>query len=503
MSGIILNEDCSHFFVSRSPENMTISELKQLVDNYSGDDVIQLNFNPNAQRVFYNSKAWDVIWEILENDTLQWASHDPGFDEHIVQRLVKNCKLLFDKNINPYQVWLDYTREKSKIHGHKISPWISMRMNDLHSVDCPDRYSHSHFWRDNPQFRCMPHDPKSQFDNALDYNNVQVQQYVMKLVNEYFELFDMDGLELDWMRFPRYFCLGTEEQGSKAITAMLQKIRNLADKYAAKRGHEIKIAVRIPSRPEIALGLGLDVFEWVDQKLVDQVVICTFFSSTDFDIPIKLWRRLLGTQVVLCAGLELRTRNDLKMWDFYMENTAEIVFGHAANFLYQGADRIYLFNYFDSEKPASDDTKIYSQIINDAGTLEKIEKKSRRHVVTFMDTVAPGQEGPKQLLPAVCRRENPDVFLRMPLGKIPSGKKAYIILARADSVAQCTLTVKINGELCTNVETDYNLEMPPQIKQVLYFEIPFDVLHDGYNTIAVSNNSDDDFLIRWAEVYFR
>ena len=45
--------------------------------------------------------------------------------------------------LDPYKVWIARCREK------KISPWLSMRMNDTHHTEDRDNFQHSKFWREN------------------------------------------------------------------------------------------------------------------------------------------------------------------------------------------------------------------------------------------------------------------------------------------------------------------------------------------------------------------
>lgn len=112
--GLIVNWDCTEFFVSRSSEEMTIAGVQALVDQYVGTQVSHIFFNPNGMRTAYASKVRESFWD--KNDEVDNA-------------LIRNTRLLHQKGIDPYQVWLNRCREKG------FSPWISMRMNDVHCVD--------------------------------------------------------------------------------------------------------------------------------------------------------------------------------------------------------------------------------------------------------------------------------------------------------------------------------------------------------------------------------
>ncbi len=78
---------------------------------------------------------------------------------------------------------------------------------------------------------------------------------------ETLDRYDIDGLELDFMREPYLFSAGKEAEGAPILTAWLREIRKLVDDAAAKRGHPIRLGVRVPSRPEVASAMGLDALD--------------------------------------------------------------------------------------------------------------------------------------------------------------------------------------------------------------------------------------------------
>lgn len=70
--GIALNEDSSHFFYTRTPEEMSVEGLRALVEQYRDTQVRELFFNVNAQTTSYASDVWEPV------------SHgfDPSLDEN-------------------------------------------------------------------------------------------------------------------------------------------------------------------------------------------------------------------------------------------------------------------------------------------------------------------------------------------------------------------------------------------------------------------------------------
>ena len=111
---LVINEDNSHFFGTRKPEDMTLDGLHAFVDQYARSAVTHLFLNANAMRASYRSTVRDAIW-------------DPVAGKEPMDLWPQNCKRLFEAGLDPYEVWINRCREKG------ISPWVSMRMNDVHS----------------------------------------------------------------------------------------------------------------------------------------------------------------------------------------------------------------------------------------------------------------------------------------------------------------------------------------------------------------------------------
>jgi len=418
MSGLALNEDADHFFFDRNPEKMTVDGLNELGDHYISPQMKEIFFNVNSMRTSYRSRVWTAIWDGFDpslGDDQPFFADWPANEIAPVRKGVYNAYLLDLKGIDLFKVWIDRTR----YHGR--SPWLSMRMNDVHWTDRPGCYVHSPFWRDHPEYRRVDYRFESWSDRAFDYGRKEVRDYHMTLVREILDRYDFDGLELDWMRFGFHFRPGFEEEGRNLLIEFHREVRDLANAAAKRMGHPVKIGVRVPSRPQTARGLGLDAVAWAKLGLVDYIVITPFWATAEFDMPVELWKELLhGTNVTLAAGLEINLRPTPKVWPKYgagFTNTAETVFGAASSLLHRGADRIYLFNYMDSVTTVSN-PEDYPRILNSAGALETAAAGSRRHIVTYSDTWAPGE--PQAFpLPETCRKGKTAAF-RIHIGPKPT-----------------------------------------------------------------------------------
>ncbi len=487
--GIALNEDNSHFYFTRAGRTLDAAAVDSLIDQYAGTQIRELMLCPNSMRTSYASKVWDPVWRGYDpqgpdNQPL-FAGITPEAAKGI-RRWIHTAWELDQKGIDPYQRWIKRCRK------HAISPWISMRMNDIHEVNNERSPMHSEFWRKNPQFRRVPYREGFR-ERAFDYGHAEVREYHMALVRELIERYDFDGLELDWMRFAFHFRPGQEARGADLLTDFTRQVRTLLRQQEKRRGHRIKLGARVPSRPHTAAGLGMDGVRWAREGLVDMLVVTPFFSSAEFDMPIELWKQLLrGTGVTLAAGLEILVRPNPEMTP-PPHMSLETARGAAASLLDRGADRIYLFNYMDSET-AIEDLDNYRTLLSEVGDPATLAGKPRRHVLTFADTWAPGEPAAPPQLPLKC---GPGKWSAFRLATGPKPAPAPVSVRLGIDGSSSGWEVRLNGELCTAAGTVTPSHSSPG-KPLSAFRAPEAAVVRGYNLVEVRAASEA--TIFWVEV---
>lgn len=326
---LVFNEDDSHFF--GNPGHASEAALNEYVDMIAaGGQVTHFFMCPNAMRANFDSKVFEPAWA---------PCAVPGWEQTSWSRTLKT---LHEKGIDPYRVWAKRCREKG------ISPWLSMRMNDVHFVTDPAYGGHSKFWREHPQFWRVPNAKGGGWGcRALDFAHPEVRAYALAFIDELLERYDVDGLECDWMRFPDHLTEGRERELSGCLDAFMAEVRKRTDAAAARRGHPVRVAARVDSDPEAALARGTDAFAWAKAGSVDWIIPCNFFSSVDFELPFADWKRRMaaanpsvrvlpgldaGVVIKGVKGRRLLTVPEYRGW-------AHRIYG-------QGADGIYLFNLF-------------------------------------------------------------------------------------------------------------------------------------------------------------
>jgi len=515
MKCVCINEDNAHFYANRASDRMTEAEIRGLVDTYASfDSIAAIFFCVNLRRALFNSHAWEPIYHGYDPAGDEDQPFLAGLDsEDRVLRvgsqgrqLSHNVWLLQDRGIDHFSVWLDQCRRRG------IEGWLTMRMNDVHHSDTLDHPWHSTFWRTRPDLWRVEHKCESWWDRAFDYGKPEVREHHFDLIRELFERYDFCGLELDWIRSIFHFAPGGEQAGAEILTELMRDVRVLASEWADRRGHPIKLSVRIPENPVTGQRLGMDAPRWIREGLVDQVVLSQWLSVIPFDPPIELWRDIIGDRpVMLALNISTSTMPFSAAWarKGTLDATPEILRGAAMAAHHKGVDRLYLFNYCYME---SEEKERLREIVEEINSLEAMRDKSRRHLVVFEEIAAPG-EAEHAVLPqrfdtlAGSDKYGPTITLCPYLGKLPPDPNAIAVLGFAsdeESPAGAEdLEVRVNSVACPySPDAELPREYPSLVNPRYGFAVPSGVLHDGRNTIECNSTSKKGSLV-WGEIYFQ
>jgi hypothetical protein len=277
----------------------------------------------------------------------------------------------------------------------------------------------------------------------------------MALIVETLTRYDIDGLELDFLREPYLFSRGEEERGGAILNDWMAEIRQEVRRHEERRGHAIKLSARTPSRPKAGVAMGLDAVTWARQGLIDLLVVSPRWSTIEFDMPLRQWRQLLdGCDVTLLGGLEIL----LGVHPVAPKRvvTAEEARGVATQVLSDGADGVYLFNYFpiaaDGGTPDDWRHDHYAETLKQLASLDGLALHPRSHVVTFCDITGP--EG-AEMFPPALPASGVDLEFHLPTGPVTDGSTASLTIDLARKDGEFTLpAATVNGVAAIGVETD-------------------------------------------------
>jgi hypothetical protein len=482
MNSLYYNEDCTDFFYNHDTAGgRARSTLDSYIDLIAGAGVTTFLCNTNAQLVNYQSDVWEPFWNGFDPDG---PDDQPFLAQLHAQRgavPTASWRRMVTSMLALHQQGIDYPAHViQRCRHHNISPWISLRMNDVHDNDSPWHPIHSNFWRDNTQLYRKGY--TGYYAHAFDFAHAQVRDYYWQLIEETLERYDIDGLELDFLREPYLFSKGEETKGRQILTSWMQEIRQRVETQAQQRGHAIQLGIRTPSHPDVAISMGIDTVEWARRQLVDLVVVTPRWSTLEYDMPIPEWRqRLDSCDVILAGGLEILIGRHPSASKRPI--TEEEAFGAAAQVLHDGADSVYLFNYF----PSGWTGDRYQQTLQTLASPAELEKQARRHAVTFCDIVGP--EG-DQRYPAPLPATGRELTFHLPTGPTSIGWQAEleIGLEGATAMAQAAPLASIND----SAELTATRDSEDADSRCLTYRFPADILNEKQgNQIRVIASDDE------------
>ncbi len=222
--------------------------------------------------------------------------------------------------------------------------FLSVRMNDGHYTANPA--VNSSFARRNGGEHTINHDGVS-----LDFSQSAVQNYFYSYIDELLGNYRVDGIELDWLRYPTV--LPPDKRSDyRILNGYMKRIRRLVDSY----GDSLALAVRVLPTEADNLGHGVDVCEWIADGVVDIVTIENFYVPTNFELPVAKWRESVEKRNTNRHPYRLLCGSDWAVscvQQYSVAMTPALVRGFTDACLESGADGVYLFNFFEENDTSS------------------------------------------------------------------------------------------------------------------------------------------------------
>ena len=276
------------------------------------------------------------------------VNHGVAPDRDSGDPLIVNLRSLVDGGHDPLELVLARAKQRGR------ETFISFRTNEVHGVDNPDTTVFSGFWKAHPEWHIGTPGEKlpevymqiigstitqshrellaGWLPGGLNFAIPEVREHRLAQLRECCERYSIDGLDLDFLRFPMYFPQGEEQDHVETMNAWLREVRQMTREVARTRGQPLLLSARVMARPEQNTAIGLDPFAWAAEGSLDFLTIGHFLRN-DFLLPIGEFRELLPADLPLYACIEI-TKEPHE-------------YRTIAKQLWQaGADGIMLFNFF-------------------------------------------------------------------------------------------------------------------------------------------------------------
>lgn len=317
---------------SRGPAEVNADDVRQLIAEvaYEGSRVDTIIVCINAQVTYFPSKVGTMRGTLsTPEERAKWPASE--------QQRFKNLQTYFDAGQDPYAILLAEAKRRG------LEALLTFRMNDDHGND----FLRTQFKVDHPDWRLGT--VQYQGRDAMDFGRDEVRDYTFRLIEEAVRRYDCDGIELDFNRFPNFFKDGTTDERVAKMNSLVARVRLMLDDVGQARHRHLILSVRPPSNygrtpptPESARQIGCDVAAWVALGWVDFVAVSEFLFERG-DLPIAEWKQAIPT-VPVYGGIECTRGGGMKNL-----SAAEYI-DAGAKLIEQGADGVYLFNFFTSRE---------------------------------------------------------------------------------------------------------------------------------------------------------
>lgn len=319
----------------KGPGPITTNDLRRIVTELTspGSQVDTLLVCVNAQVMYYPTRVGTLRGTLSSpEERNRWSPHE--------RQRFETLERFTREGVDPYAVIFDAARRAG------LETLLTFRINDAHGND----FLRTAFWRDHPQYR-LP-------GGALDFSHAAVREYVLGLIVEAMSRYDVDGLELDFQRFPNFFPKETTLSTAARTALISQWVGQTHARLQAlgrERGRPLVLTARVPSAQNQAtptyaesLERGCDPAAWARNGWIDFLTVSEWLFAGE-TLGLEAWRKAVP-HVPIYAGIqpELRPSTSEAHAEFHLGSAG---YRRLARQRWaDGANGIYLFNFFTTRE---------------------------------------------------------------------------------------------------------------------------------------------------------
>jgi len=327
--------------------------------------------------------------------------YEPGrvYENANWRALAENARQMIEEGHDPPQAVIE--------RGHRdgLKVFLGFRMNDCHDARAVERDCAAMYGTDEPtrfpvlengrfaEQNIRGHICKLKLEHpelligeqseltrachiAFDYAHQRVRDFRVALIREACEKYDLDGIELDFLRHPLYFKPGEEAANMGLMTEFMGQVRDVLDRVSQDRGKRLPLAIRTLPPFEASARIGLDVRTWVTEGWIDVLIagICDRIH-----LP-------MGDMVRTAHEHDCSVYASVKTDAYRKYGCDPDVFpAIAANHYRAGVDGIYLFNMdglrdIQSTQPGLGADYDY-RALREVGCFEQIRLQSKHYIL--------------------------------------------------------------------------------------------------------------------------
>ena len=163
-----------------------------------------------------------------------------------------------------------------------------------------------------------------------------IRKRKIDILSECMERYDFDGCQIDFCRHTPFLPIGHQWELRNEVTTFLSDLRFMLLETEKKKNHPMMLFARVPQLLEGAHADGLDIETWIEENIIDGLVI----GSRSYAVDIQGYRKATKGRVNLYPCFDYH-----HCTDGYTNAPIEVLRGVFSNWWQQGADGIMLFNW--------------------------------------------------------------------------------------------------------------------------------------------------------------
>jgi hypothetical protein len=408
------------------------------------------------------------------------------------------------------QVFVDRCRQRGQ------APFVSFRLNDGHLLEnvgtrSPHAVWVSRFYEEHPEYRIGP-DKNSWDQRVHNWAIPQVREHKFSFIREICENYDIDGLELDFMRHTSFFRLRetTVEQRARIMTEFVARVRRVLDQ-TMRHGRHRWLCARVPCFLVAHDPLGIDLPAMVKAGLEMVDLSGFYFTIQQTDLP-TVRRMVPGAAVYLemthsaWNGPSLPGAYD----SFPFLRTTDQQFYTGAHLTYaRGGDGVSLFNFVYYREHGMAGRGPFNQppfhVLKHLGDRVWLRNQPQWYLLST------GWGNPTLLgdrpLPKTFHRGERHIFMLDLAPNDPTQKGLFRLRALQDASGRAW-TVSLNGTqlkaadyVAKPIDHPYDAFLG-QPGEYACFSCPPGIARDGLNQIAVSIERGDPLTVAYLDLVF-
>ena len=294
-----------------------------------------------------------------------------------------NLETFLDQETDGLRLSTEFARK------HGLETIWTLRMNDIHDAWTPQFLSE---WKQQDPTRIMSTLKQTQkfqdrrrLWSLVDFEHPDVEPRLLEIIEEVLRNYDVDGIDLDFLRAPVYFRTSYQgqpvtESQRNILTRLVKRIRNVVLKQSMAQGRPFLLSARVPSTVALCSSIGIDIRSWLQEQLLDVMTLGGGYIT--FDVPVKELIALghqHGLPVYPClsqSGLMHRPPRGTST-----KQPPEAWLGAASRLWSDQADGIYTFNLFPG--PGTDNDREYAaEVLSTIGSPEKLRASTIQYAIS-------------------------------------------------------------------------------------------------------------------------